>query len=78
MMSPQKKNAVMRDSHPAKPVVDAFFDMRENCRHYRGIKDDERSLQCGHPDASRASNWCAMDQCPLLRERARAESAGWD
>jgi hypothetical protein len=77
MMSRQKQVAVMRKDHPAAPVVSAFADMREKCRHYRGIKDHDESLQCTHQDASRMSNWCAMDCCPLLRERAQAESLGW-
>ena len=77
-MSRQKQSAVMREDHPAAKVVAAFSDMRETCRHYRGIKKRDDSLQCAHQDASRLSNWCAMDCCPLLQERAEAEALGWN
>jgi len=73
----QKYRAVMREDHPAAGVVAAFVAMRDGCRHYRGIKVSDTSLQCRHADADRESNWCAMDCCPLLRERASAEAVGW-
>lgn len=77
-MTKQKERAVLRLDHPAAAVVAAFGEMREKCRHYRGIKLKEDSLQCTHPDMERHENWCAMDVCPLLRERAQVESLGWD
>lgn len=77
-MSIHKHRAVMRPNHPAVAVVGAFFEMRDSCQHYRGCKKNDASLQCAHKDASRMSNWCAMDCCPLLKERAAAESVGWD
>ena len=79
MMTKQKLRAVMRDDHPAAKVVDAFWDMRERCRFYTGIKDHADSLQCRHPDNRRdCGTWCAMDVCPLLHERAQAHNVGWD
>ena len=78
-MSKQKYRAVMREGHPAAAVVIAFGTMRENCTYYRGIKENDDSLQCTHKEANRGwGNWCAMDCCPLLHERAQAESMGWD
>lgn len=77
-MTKRKYKAVMRPNHPARSVVAAFSEMREGCGHYRGIKVYDHSLQCTHKDASRLSNWCAMDCCPFLQERAQAESLGWD
>jgi len=79
VMSKQKYRAVMREGHPAEKVVGAFGEMRENCGYYRGIKERDDSLQCTHKDATRGwGNWCAMDLCPLLRERAQAENLGWE
>lgn len=79
-MNKQKYRAVMRPKHPARTIVAAFHDMRENCKHFRGIKVREESLACTHKDASRVGygNWCAMDCCPLIRERAQAEGLGWN
>jgi hypothetical protein len=68
----------MREEHPAAGVVDAFLAMRERCKHYRGVKERSDRPQCTHRDADRMSSYCAMDCCPLLQERARAESVGWD
>jgi hypothetical protein len=70
---------IMKSDHPAAAVVNAFFDMRESCTHYRGMIEKEGDDQCKHEDNRRQSTrWCAMDSCPLLQERARAESVGWD
>lgn len=73
-LTTQKKQASARADHPAAKVVGAFHEMRESCSHYRGIKNRPESLQCTHKSASRVSNWCAMDCCPLVRERALSES----
>ena len=75
-MTPQKARSVNRPDHPAAAVVDAFWNMRENCRHYTGIKERDDSKQCRHPE--NRGTWCAMDVCPLLHERARVKSVGWD
>ena len=69
----------MGKEHPAEKVVEAFDEMRERCGDYHGIKEDHDSLQCTHKDADdRNGNWCAMDTCPLLREKAREYNLGWD
>lgn len=75
-LSPQKKQAIAREDHPAAQVVSSFLEMREGCRFYRGIKNTPESLQCTHPGASRASNWCALHDCPLVEERADYHSVG--
>lgn len=64
--------------HPAQHVVTAFHRMREGCEHYHGIKDETDDSQCTHGENDHVGSWCAMDCCPLLRERARYESVGWD
>ena len=70
---------IMRADHPALAVVNAFFDMRESCKHYRGMIEKEGDDQCKHTEnRSSTTSWCAMDTCPLLRERARAQGIGWD
>jgi len=71
-------NDVMREDHPARHVVAGFWKMRESCDNYTGIKDDTDGRQCLHDAHPQCGNWCAMDCCPLLRERARAENVGWD
>ena len=68
----------MREDHPARHVVAECWKMREGCQHYHGIKDGLDDSQCTHSDNDHTGSWCAMDCCPLLRERARAESVGWD
>lgn len=68
----------MREDHPARRVVGEFWKMRERCQHYHGIKDETDDSQCTHAENGHTGSWCAMDCCPLLRERARAESVGWD
>ena len=77
-MTPQKARAVNRPDHPAAAVVDAFWDMRDYCRHYTGIEERDDSKQCRHPENRGACGaWCAMDVCPLLHERARVKNVGW-
>ena len=71
-----KSIKIMRVDHPAAAVVDAFFDMRESCEHYAGMKEEDSDDQCQHKETR--SSWCAMDCCPLLQERARVNSVGWD
>ncbi len=68
----------MREDHPARLVVGEFWKMRESCEQYHGIKDERDDCQCTHPENDHTGSWCAIDCCPLLRERARAESVGWD
>lgn len=65
-------------NHPAAAVVEAFGAMREACRHYHGIKMTDDEHQCTHPENELCGHWCAMDACPLLRDRAREFSLGWD
>lgn len=68
--SKQKLKAISRPDHPAAKVVSEFEQMRDRCRHYRGFKKHENSLQCTHPDAEREPNWCVLHKCPLLEERS--------
>lgn len=78
-MSRQKERAANRPDHPAAAVVDAFWDMRERCRHYHGMKDRDDDRQCTHKDNRGCfGTWCAMDVCPLLHERAQVKNVGWD
>ena len=65
------------NTHPADRVVEAFFDMREECPHYCGIKNDYSDIQCDHGD-NRLGDWCGMDCCPVLHAHAREHGVGWD
>ena len=80
MLPNQKARAVARKDHPAAQVTKAFSNMRERCRYYRGIKESDAQRQCTHPDNRQPAptNWCTMEDCPLLRERAAFENLGWD
>lgn len=78
MMTRQEHKKAMRDDHPAKKVVGEFFDMREKCKHYTGMKNSHSDAQCKHRENYGTGQWCAMDVCPLLIQRAQAESVGWD
>ena len=60
-----------------EPVALAFGEARELCPHYTGIKEDDDSRQCSHQHNRAWGSWCAMDQCPLLRDSARAQNLGW-
>jgi hypothetical protein len=59
-------------------AVAAFEAARDNCSHYRGIKTREDSRQCTHAGHLESGNWCAMDCCPLLRQRAEWVGVGWN
>lgn len=72
------ESKVSRADHPAAAVTRAFSDMRESCPHYQGIKEEREDRQCTHADNECPGAWCAIDACPLLHERARYESLGWD
>lgn len=59
----------MKEKHPSvKAVLDQFLILRENCKHYSGIKVDASSLQCCHAANNSCGAWCAIDVCPLLRD----------
>lgn len=66
------------DKNAFKPVVTEFFNVREGCSHYSGIKEDPTESQCLHRWNSSPGSWCSMDFCPLLRELAQDEGIGWD
>lgn len=51
----------------ARAVV-LWMDARERCKHYHGIKDNDESVQCSHPDQRDPSDWCSITRCPRLRE----------
>ncbi|MBK1614986.1 hypothetical protein CKO44_16070 [Rubrivivax gelatinosus] len=61
-----------------REAVDAFQTARESCRHYRGFKAREEARQCTHASHPESGNWCAMDSCPLLRQRAEWVGIGWN
>jgi hypothetical protein len=77
-MSRQEQQAAARNDHPMREVVDGFQQARESCRYYRGIKDSENSRQCTHDRNRGPGDWCAMDCCPLLRQRAEWVGIGWN
>lgn len=66
------------DKNAFKPVVIEFFNVRERCAHYGGVKEYPETEQCSHQANSSSGIWCAMDSCPLLRELAQDEGIGWD
>jgi len=68
---------VTPDINQVDKVVEAFFDMREECPHYYGIKRDLSDVQCDHAD-NRHGDWCGMDCCPVLHAHAREHGVGWD
>lgn len=68
-MSRQEQTAAARSDHPMAAVVYEFQDARETCRYYTGMKVRDDSRQCKHKDRG-PGDWCAMDCCPLLRQRA--------
>ena len=70
--------AAARADHPMAATVAAFEQARESCRHYRGIRKSDASRQCAHASHPEAGNWCAMDCCPLLRQRAEWVGVGWN
>jgi hypothetical protein len=76
-MSRQEYTAATRIDHPMAAVVAAFGEAREKCRFYTGIKERDDSRQCTHKHSG-IGDWCAMDCCPLLKQRAAALSVGWD
>ena len=77
-MSQQEQRAAERADHPMREVVDSFQVAREACRHYRAIKTREDSRQCTHDHNHATGNWCAMDCCPLLIQRAKWVGIGWN
>ena len=77
-MSQQAQRAAAREDHPMAAAVAAFETARETCRHYRGIKTREDSRQCTHDRNHADGDWCAMDCCPLLRQRAEWAGIGWN
>lgn len=78
LTSKQAIRAAARADHPMRQAVDAFAEARETCRHYRGIKASNASRQCTHASHPESGNWCAMDCCPLLRQRAEWVGVGWN
>lgn len=65
-----------KPSHPAAAIVGAFQQMRDDCKHYHGIQDDDDGVQCSHKSHPDSGTWCAMHHCPLIKERAVAEGVG--
>lgn len=51
-------------------IVKAFVEFRERCEHYHGIKDNDLSLQCSHPDQRSLGDWCGLTCCPRLAAEA--------
>lgn len=44
-------------------LVGMFHDLRDDCEHYKGIKEDDED-QCVHPD--KRGEWCSFKECPLI------------
>ena len=57
-------------TNPFEAAVVAWINAREWCEHYHGIKDNDESIQCSHPDQRSAGDWCRITTCPLLRKEA--------
>lgn len=76
-MSRQEQVAAARADHPMAATVAAFQESRETCRFYTGIKTHDSSRQCCHKNSG-DGDWCAMDCCPLLRQRAEWAGIGWN
>lgn len=77
VMSRQEQVAAARADHPMAAVVDAFGAARESCKFYTGFKELEDSRQCKHKNSG-IGDWCAMDCCPLLRQRSEWAGLGWN
>lgn len=72
------QRAAARADHPMAATVAAFEAAREGCPHYRGIKTRDDSRQCRHASNPSEGDWCGMDCCPLLRQRAEWAGIGWN